>query len=197
MKRIVFTLSLLLAALTMQAQYVREDAPPPQATQGISKAPIQGSFWDKVSIGGGFGLQFFTGGTFIGLSPLFNYHPTDNFVFGIGPMYQYLNLYDQAGDNFTSVSYGGRISASYFLPGRLSNLFIHGEYDVMNVPDFYSVFTNLTRVTLSFPLAGLGIRRQLSDKSCYYFLCSWNFNNTPLAPYLSNPVIEAGLDFGI
>ncbi|HSY76342.1 MAG TPA: hypothetical protein VK890_05770, partial [Bacteroidia bacterium] len=195
MKKLFLTGSLILLSLALQAQYTREDAPPPQASQPVPNTAPQSKFWNNVSVGGGFGLQFGTV-TYVTLSPLFNYHILDDIEIGIGPMYQYLNII-YLNDNYTSTTYGGRISASIFLPGRLSNLYIHGEYDVLNVPDVYSFISNVTRATIGFPLAGLGLKRPLSDKSFYYLLFSYNFNNTLLAPYFSNPVIEAGLDIGI
>ena len=199
MKRILLIGSLLIFSLIGKAQYTREDAPPPQAmapSQSSTPPNTESPFWSRVSIGGGFGLQF-GDPTLVGLSPLFNYFIIKDVEIGIGPMYQYFRIYDQFGNSYTSTSYGGRISASIFLPGRLANLYIHGEYDVLNVPDNYSVFTNVTRATLAFPLAGLGLRRPIGDNSYYYILFSYNFNNSLLSPYFSNPVMEAGFDFGI
>ncbi len=200
MKNIVFVICLLCLTLTVKAQYTREDAPVPAPTTTDAPKPTKDTaksiFWSNVSIGGGFGLQF-GDPTLIGLSPLFNYHLLDDVEIGIGPVYQYFSIYDQYGDKYTSTTYGGRITASVFFPGRLSNLFLHGEYDLLNVPDNYSVFTNITRATIGFPLAGIGIKRPLGDRSYYYILFSYNFNNSLLSPYFSNPVMEAGFDFGL
>jgi hypothetical protein len=196
MKKLFLTGSLFLLSLALQAQYTREDAPPPQASQPApGTVPPPSNFWNHVSLGGGFGLQF-GDITYVTLSPLFNYHILDDVEIGIGPMYQYLNIY-YLGDNYSSTTYGGRISASIYLPGKLANVFLHGEYDVLNVPDVYSFISNVTRATIGFPLAGIGLKRPITDKSSYYLLFSYNFNNTPLAPYFSNPVIEAGLDLGL
>lgn len=196
MKNIVFIICLLCLTVTLKAQYAREDAPIPSPQTNSQKATEPGKFWNHVSIGGGFELQFGSV-TLVGLSPLFNYHLLDDVEIGIGPIYQYFNIYDPVYGSYTSQSYGGRICANIFFPGRLSNLFVHGEYDIINVPDNYSVFSNITRATLEFPMAGLGYKRAISDKSYYYIEFSYNFNNSLLSPYFTNPVLEAGFDFGL
>ncbi|MGP8216014.1 MAG: hypothetical protein ACLQQ4_10655 [Bacteroidia bacterium] len=196
MKTILLALGFISLSLTMQAQYTREDAPTPAPSQSATTVPQTSSFWNNVSIGSGFGLQFGTL-TYVGLSPLFNYHIFDVIEIGIGPVYQYINISEQGYGSYSSTTYGGRISASYFLPGRLSMLYLHAEYDIMNVPDNYSIFSNITRATEEFPLAGIGLRRPIGEKSFYYIVFSYNFNNSLLSPYFSQPVMEAGFDFGI
>ena len=118
MKRILLIGSLLIFSLIGKAQYTREDAPPPQTmapAQSSTTPTTESPFWSRVSIGGGFGPQF-GDPTLVGLSPLFNYFIIKDVEIGIGPMYQYFRIYDQFGNSYTSTSYGGRISASIFLP---------------------------------------------------------------------------------
>lgn len=199
MKTIVLAICLLCTALTANAQYTREDAPvPPPQQQPAPQQPAADQpspFWSHISIGGAFNLQL-GDVTLVGVSPLFNYRIMDAFEFGIGPIYQYFSFIDQYG-SYSSSSYGGRIAASIFFPGRFSNFFVHGEYDILNVPFDYNLFTNVTRTTLEFPMAGIGIKRPLSDNSYYYLLVSYNFNTSELLPYYYNPVVEAGFDFGL
>src|SRR6185369_4201295 len=62
-----------------------ESTPPPQQPE-----PAEESFWDKIYIGGNFGLEFGTR-TIINVSPQIGYRLTDKFVPGIGLTYIYYN----------------------------------------------------------------------------------------------------------
>lgn len=198
MKRLLLISLVLLLSFSVNAQYTRDDAPASLSDSGRGQKPPQPyNFWDHVSIGGNFGLQFGQV-TFVGLSPLMNYHFNDNFTAGIGPIYQYLNITDPTGyyAPYTSSIYGGRVTATYYLPGNLSYLFVMGECDVINVPDYYSSFANITRATITIPLAGIGTRRPIGANSYLTLAALWDFSNSPLSPY-SNPIIIAGIDIGM
>lgn len=193
MKKLIITGIVVILSLTSYAQYAREDTPDsarPASKNAFGRSP----FWDHVSVGGGFGLQFGTL-TFVAVSPLFNYRVTSDFTIGVGPMYQYVNNSDPV-YGFTYSIYGARIRSFYCLPGRLNNVYIVGEYDILNVPDYYSPFPQITRATIEIPLAGIGIRRPIGTSSFYTLEFLYDFSNSALSPY-ANPVINAGLDFGI
>ncbi|HTA82227.1 MAG TPA: hypothetical protein VK783_04820 [Bacteroidia bacterium] len=193
MKKLFFAGMIMVLSLSSHAQYTREDTDSNKARHPQA-ATDQDSFWKHLSIGGGFGLQFGTI-TFVALSPLFNYHVTNDLIVGAGPMYQYVNNTEPY-YGFTYSIYGGRISATYFLPGVLNNVALLAEYDVLNVPDYYSPFPQITRAYVYIPLLGIGFRRPIGEHSYYIITGMWDFSNSLLSPY-ANPTISAGVDFGM
>jgi len=199
MKKILTIIMLMVCASYLKAQYVRPagDNSTTQGTQpGQQTAQQPNDFWSKISIGGSFGLQF-GDITFVGISPLINYRVNDDLEIGVGPIYQYYSYTDTYYNySYSSSIYGGRIVAMYFLPGQLSHLFFIGEYDFLNVPDYYSPFVGITRANIGIPLAGIGIRRPIGEHSYVIITGMWDFSNSALSPY-ANPIISAGLDLGI
>ena len=186
---------LVFITIHAQAQYVRpsdssryDQHPAPQA---------KNNFASHLSLGGSFGLQF-GDVTFIELEPLLSYHFGQNFIIGLGPVYQYESADAQSygGFSYTSSLYGGRIDALYFLPDELSRVFLMGECDVLNLPEANPFTLQLSRGILTLPMFGIGYKEPVSDK---FFFCGyilWNFNNSPYNPY-SNPIINVGIDVGI
>lgn len=184
------------------AQYVRPDdnrtPSPPSANGNAQQQPPPPSFWDKVSVGGSFQLQFGTY-TYVGLEPLLNYHISNSFMIGIGPIYQYISINDpNYGTVYKSSIYGGRIAGMFFLPGELSRIFIMGEFDIINLPEIQqSVYGYYeTRGNLEIPLLGLGYKEPVTEHLFFTIYALWDFSNSPYSPY-SNPLINAGFDVGI
>ena len=197
MKKILTVVMLMVCVSYLKAQYVRPsgDNSTPAAQPGQQPAQ-QPDFWSKVSIGGSFGLQF-GDITYVALSPLINYRINDNLEIGIGPVYQYYKYTDSYYNYTYSTSiYGGRIVAMCFLPGELSHIFIIGEYDLLNVPDYYSPFVGVTRANIGIPLVGLGLRRPIGEHSYFILTGMWDLSNSALSPYV-NPNISAGVDLGL
>jgi hypothetical protein len=199
MKKIflLVTISILLLAVSfpMQAQYVRpgdQMAPPPASNP--NQLPSNG-FADKLSIGGGFALQFGTY-TFVELEPLISYHFNSSFMIGLGPIYQYESVNDPIYGYYSSSTYGGRFAAMYFLPDELSKIFLMGEYDVLNVPEPSLYSSQILRGYIAIPMLGIGYKEQVSDKLFFCIYGLWNFNNSLFNPY-SNPTINAGFDIGL
>jgi hypothetical protein len=190
MRRLIVIIFLIAGIGRVNAQYVRQDSIHAPA----SHAPLPYNFEDHLSIGGNLGLQlgYFT---LIGLSPLINYHFNSNFVMGIGPIYQYTSFNEAGYVPYTTSIYGGRVVAQCFLPGKLSNAFVMGEYDIVNVP-YYDIFGNFGRTTIDVPLIGGGYRQPISSKSCFQLIVLFDLSNSQLSPY-SNPVILTGFDFGL
>ncbi len=191
MKKAVLAGMIIILSLPLYAQYTREDG---RDSSAMKPAHQRNPFWDRISVGGGLGLQFGTL-TYIALSPLVSYHITNDLIIGAGPLYQYVNNSDPLYD-FNYSAYGGRITGTYFLPGRLNNIALLGEYDVWNVPDYYSPFPQITRAYVYIPLLGIGLRRPLGEHSYYIITGMWDFSHSILSPY-ANPTISAGVDFGI
>jgi hypothetical protein len=194
MKKLFFIGIILVLSVSSYPQYTREDGKDSTSARQPSPPRQRSPFWDHVSIGGGFGIQFGSI-TYVAVSPLFSYHVNQDLIVGVGPMYQYLNFNDGV-NSYVNTLYGGRIQALYFLPGRLQNIFIQGEYEILNVPDDYSIFANVTRATIYIPMAGIGIRRPIGQRSYYTIAGLWDFSHSFLSPYV-NPTIIAGVDFGI
>jgi hypothetical protein len=194
MKKLFFVGMIMILSLSSYAQYTREDGKDSTTTKKPATPSQHNPFWDRVSIGGGFGLQFGIL-TFVALSPLFSYHITNDLVIGAGPMYQYVDNSDPV-YAFSYNIYGGRLTGTYFLPGRLNNVALMGEYDILNVPDFYSPLPQITRAYVYIPLLGIGLRRPIGEHSYYILSGMWDFSHSLLSPY-SNPTISAGVDFGI
>lgn len=194
MKKPLFVLFALLLALSSIAQYAREDVV--DSTKKRAATAQNSSFVDRLSVGGNLSL-YFGDVTYIEVAPLLGYHIIDDIAVAAGPMYQYFSLND-GGGTYTNSIYGGRVDAFIFLPGRLNNFFIQGEYEVLDVPDDYSVFSNVSRATIGVPLAGAGIRRYMGEKSYCTLSVLWDFSDSELSPYYGNPlVITAGFDFGL
>jgi len=186
---ILFALLICLLA-TANAQYVRQDSVPGQQYH----PPLPYDFWQNTSIGGSFGLQFGTV-TFLGISPLLNYHFTSDFMIGVGPIYQYYR-YNDFGYDYSSSIYGARIAAVYYLPERLHNIFITAEYDAINVP-YIDPFTFAnSRTSIGIPLVGVGYRQPIGEKSYFMISGLWDLSNNPSSPY-TNPIILTGFDFGL
>lgn len=185
----VIIILVLLTLVRVNAQYVRGDSVP--STNHNQQAY---DFWSHTSLGGNFGLQF-GDYTIIALSPLINYHFNSSFVFGAGPIYQYTNIHDPYFGNYSGSIYGGRAVAIYYLPGRLSNIFLMGEYDIINFP-YVDGLGNYTRSTLGIPLLGGGYRQPLGGKTYFTLAGLWDLSGNPLSPY-SNPLIIAGFDVGL
>lgn len=188
-KAAIIMVLLVIVAAGANAQYVRGDKDSVAAQHQPAK-PY--NFWQHTSLGGNFGLQFGTV-TFVGISPLLNYHFTSSLIIGAGPIYQYYrdNYY-----NYSSSIYGGRITALYYLPGNLKNIFAMGEYDIINVPYYNYIINENLRTTVDIPMAGGGYRQPVGDNMYFTIAALWVLSNTAYSPY-QNPVILAGFDFGL
>lgn len=197
MKRTILTiLAFHLAILSLCAQYVRPENQP--AEQPAANAQPY-NIWDHTSIGGNLSLQFGTV-TYIVLAPLINFHLGNSIEIGAGPFYQYYSEQDPYG-YFSSSIYGGRAVGMYFLPAPLSKIFLQGEYDVLNVPDFAS-YAPKARATVGIPLVGAGFRQPVGAISYFTIAVLFDLSNSPLSPYYVapntyQPVILAGIDLGL
>jgi|SRR6185312_2862265 len=192
MKKAGFILIVFLSLIVpASAQYVRQDSVP-----GQHHAPQPYNFWNNVSVGGSFGLQF-GDVTFVGISPLLNYHFTSSLIVGAGPIYQYYREVDPLYRiNYSSSIYGARIAATYYLPDKLHNVFLSGEYDVVNVPYFDIFSYTYSRTSIGIPLVGIGYRQPIGEKSYFIVSGMWDLSNNPASPY-TNPLILTGFDFGL
>ena len=190
---VFFTLSSSFFTLCV-AQYVRQSDTNrhDRTPQGVPPK----TFSDNLSVGGSFWLQF-GDVTFVELEPLINYHVSQSFIAGIGPIYQYESVNPQIfGYGYSSSIYGARVAAMYFLPEEFSHIFIMGEFDVINVPEPSFTSYQIDRGYLTLPFLGLGYRDVVSDKVTFFIYGLWNFNPSTYNPF-SNPIINAGFDLGL
>lgn len=113
-----FFISVLLALLASVASLAQSDS-----TATYYEEPTS-NFWEKVTVGGNFGLQF-GNLTFVDISPTFGYRFTDKFTAGPGITYRYLKFRNFEGSSL----YGGRIFARH----RIGQMFFaQTEYESLN-----------------------------------------------------------------
>lgn len=144
--------------------------------------------WDRVTIGGGFGMTF-GDYTIIEVSPTFGYFLTDEFLVGIGGNYTY---YEDKIYNFSTSLYGGRLFAEYIFADL--PFVAHAELEVLNVEDF----SDRSRVNIINPYVGGGIKQNIGGRSYFYIIALWNLNETPESYALqANPIIRGGIAIGL
>lgn len=114
MKKIILTLGLFLTCLWTLAQEESQDGEPQSSS----------NFFDKVFVGGNFGLQFGTV-TFIDVSPLVGYRFTNRFSAGPGITYRYFKLRGFEGTS----TYGGSFFARHIVG---SQFFAQAQYENLN-----------------------------------------------------------------
>ncbi len=67
------------------------------------------------------------------------------------------------------------------------NDFLQAEYDVLSVPNSFSIGSAKSRTIADVNLAGIGLRNQIGENSCYYLLLMYEFVPTPNSPYTYGP----------
>lgn len=160
-----------------------------QDSSMVRKNPTKPRFWDKVFVGGNFGLQLGTA-TFIDVSPLIGYRITPKLHAGVGVTYQYFHYKDKYYDLETNV-YGGRLFGRYLFTDYL---FAHGEYELLNLEafDFYPS----RRVDVVSILGGGGYIQRFGRNSAIVAMILYNFTESVYTPY-NNPIIRIGVNFGL
>lgn len=151
---------------------------------------------DRFFSGGDFGLLF-GDVTLIEISPLLGYKFTDQLWGGVGGTYQYYKNSNYI-PSFKSSVYGGRLFSRYYI-GLIDNLFLHGEYEVLNydaifVDPFGYYYQN--RITAHNILVGGGYSQPISDRSSIDLMILYNINENSQSLY-SNPVVRVGFNFGL
>ncbi|MFY9310900.1 MAG: hypothetical protein WAQ28_17770 [Bacteroidia bacterium] len=155
----------------------------------IRKNNPQERFWDKVFVGGNFGVQLGTS-TFIDVSPLIGYRITPKFSAGIGATYQYFHYKDRYYDLETNV-FGGRVFGRYLFTDYL---FGHAEYEYLNLEAFD--FMPRRRVDVVSILGGGGYIQRFGRNSAIVAMILYNFTESLYTPY-NNPVIRIGVNLGL
>ena len=145
---------------------------------------------ERIFVGGYFGLQV---GTFTAISLHLHggYLITDRLSAGLGGNYQYTR--DAFfGEALSSHVYGSNVFARFEV---VSNFFIHGEYERIQVSTYRSLQNPGERTTLTednyFLGAGYGLRA--SDRVRLNLLLLYNFNDNSRV-YFDNPFFRVGVD---
>lgn len=141
---------------------------------------------DHIRLGGNLGAQFGTV-TFINVSPMIGYQFNKRWMVGTRGTYQYFRI-----RQFTQISghlFGGSTFARAFV---LDNLFVHGEYEVLN-----GFFDNSGRRTnIPFLYAGLGFIQPINDKVGFSVTALYELLRRQYSP-TGLPSIRAGIVVGL
>ncbi len=82
----------------------------------------------------------------------------------------------------------------------MDNLFAHAEYELLNLEKiYYDSYYNVIkagRENVESYLVGGGYCQPIGRNSYFTIIILWNLNETALSPY-TNPIIRAGMDFGL
>ncbi len=145
---------------------------------------------ERIFVGGFFGLQI---GTFTAISLHLHggYRITDRLSAGLGGNYQYTR--DAfLGESLSSHVYGGGVFARFDV---VSNFFVHGEYERIQVRSYRSLTNPGERTTVTEDnfFLGLGYGLQASDRVRLNLLMLYNFNDNSRV-YFDNPFFRVGVD---
>lgn len=180
MKKLFQLLSLAFVLVYVPVQIYAQDTRPAKIKQ---KSPKKSFFSpDSIYYGGNLGLQLGTGGSLIDISPNAGYK--FNKFLSLGTQIIFTNIsYKYSGFTYRYMFYGG---GAFIRIKPLNFLFLQAEYDVLSVPDAFSVTTS-KRTIADVNLAGVGFRSQMGENSCYYLLAMYEFVPTPNSPYTYGP----------
>ncbi len=145
---------------------------------------------ERIFVGGFFGLQL---GTFTAISVHLHggYMITDRLSAGLGGNYQYTR--DAFfGESLSSHVYGSNVFARFDV---VSNFFLHGEYERIQVRTYRSLQNPGERSTLTEDnyFLGIGYGLRASDRVRLNLLMLYNFNDDSRV-YYDNPFFRVGVD---
>jgi hypothetical protein len=158
-------------------------------TAGFSQGD-NGSFRDRVFVGGGLGGGLSSYYTWVEVSPMVGYMFTDRLAGGIGLRYQY---YKDNRTNFSSSIIGPYAYARFqfvnfaFAYAEYEHLFL--KYKDPLAPE------SVTNIDVPGFLIGGGLTSGFG-RSMVYMLILYNVLESPYTPY-SNPVFRMGVSVGI
>jgi hypothetical protein len=149
--------------------------------------PLESPLMKKLYFGCNLALQYYGYNGYnvfyYDLSPNIGYKVTDKFSVGFQIVYN--NTIEAAGGHSASYNViGGGIFARYLV---LKFLFIQVEYDILTTPPSY-LFTPKRSIS-DEKLAGIGFKRNFTDKISYYITLMYDFDPTINSPYYSNPLV--------
>lgn len=169
-----FLIQFLVCIYTINAQSSQKIRP-------IKNKP-QITWKDSLYYGGNLGIQFTGNGSLIDLSPNVGYKFNKYLSVGLQGIFTNITVRDI---NFV-YKYTFYGLGSFIRVKPLPYLFLQAEYDVLSVPDNFSI-SKTNRTIADVNLAGLGIRNELGLNTCYYLLIMYEFVPTPNSPYTYGP----------
>ncbi len=188
MIRIVSLCIIFLLCLSSQAQseQLKADYSLAQISRSASPDPVSDQGFDpsRLVFGGNFWAQF-GNNTFVDISPLVGYRITDRLTAGAGLTYiyskrQYLL---PTGGTFTQKNswYGGRLYARYTV---FNNVFIHGEYEILNFEYFDNLTLETDRIWFGSPIVGAGYLMPTGSRGAFMISALYVLNaDNPRSPY--------------
>lgn len=169
--------------------------------------PEKKRLWDRMYVGGNFGLQFGTI-TDIEVSPHVGYYIYPRWSAGVGITYEYYKrkqslYYPYSIDThiygynlFTQLALIQDLGRTFGIGNGIS-IIGQAEYERLSLERrYFERTTALTsgRFWLDSFLVGGGIKQAVGRRSSVYLLVMWNLNETVNSPY-SNPIFKFGFDF--
>lgn len=140
----------------------------------------QGSFLDRVYIGGGMGLSGGSNSTSISLSPIVGYMVSNRLSVGVGATYQYYK-YKGYPTDYTDNRYGGSVFSRMNL---FKQIFAYGEYSFLNYQ--YGSDVNDRRTVDRLPL-GLGLSQRMGSRSSFNIIAAYDMLYNELDRAYSSP----------
>jgi hypothetical protein len=195
MKRLFLTVIGLCSFVFCLAQeedssYVRKEKKPEETV--VEKDEDENDPDLKYYTGANLSLQF-GNSSFVDFSPLVGYRITETFSVGVGGTYQYLSyrVYSSSGNasRFSTNTYGARIFSRLVI---YKNVFVHGEYENLNVDVYNSLTGQLNREWVPGLLFGGGFMQQAGERVAYNLTILYNFKDSVKSPYGSPLVFRAG-----
>ncbi|WKN31984.1 hypothetical protein PZB74_01260 [Porifericola rhodea] len=181
MKRIFFVVLFSYVSLSTYAQ---------EKSDQVSRernSPSNSDFFERVSIGGNFGLQFGSV-TYIDLSPMIGYRFTDKFTAGPGFTYRYLKYKGFEGSSI----YGGSLFARHLIG---SQFFAQTQFESLNTE--YLTYINqeprFVRDWVSGFFIGGGLYQPLGRRGAILLSAMYNvMYDSQRSPYNSPWVLNVG-----
>ena len=150
---------------------------------------LQSGFdWNRVVVGGGFGMTF-GDYTYIEVAPTFGYYLTDNIIAGVGANYIY---YEDKIFNYNTNIFGARVFGEYLFENM--PLLAHAEVETINFEQYIGKRINIVNLYV-----GGGIKQGFGNNSYFYILALWNLNETKESLYFNppSPIIRGGIAIGL
>lgn len=144
------------------------------------------SLWDKIYVGGNFGMQFGTY-TYIDISPLVGYRFTDRLSAGPGITYRFLKIRGYEANS----TYGGRFFARHTVGKQF---FLHSEYESLSTQFVdWNRRDRLTRGWVNGFFVGGGIIQPIGERAAVVIYGLYNLLYDQLrSPYQSPWVFNVG-----
>ncbi len=144
----------------------------------------------KIFVGGDFGGGYSTYNSYIQITPIIGYDLTRRIQIGSRLTYMHQWYQDGLGNKYNSNIYGGSLFLRYIF---WKSLYVQTEYEILSVPDYYSVDANATQTVKSL-FAGLGFIQSIGDSAFITESVLYNFLDNEYSPY-NNPLIRVGFGF--